>query len=256
MELSWTTIALEAINFLILVWLLKRFLYRPVLNVITKRKAAIDEKLAEAEHTHAQADELRERYESRLDDWEQEKTEARRKLQQELDEDRRKKMEDINAALEAERERSRVLEQRRAQESMRDAEHTALEQTAQFATRLLTKLAGPELEPRLVEMLRDDLAGLPAARRKRISEIWQQGEPVVRIVSAFALSPSERQVLEEAMESLLGQKPDYRYEVDAALVAGVRVHLGATVLRANLVDELTYFVESSDEHGQDQHAEQ
>jgi F-type H+-transporting ATPase subunit b len=255
MELSWTTIALEAINFLILVWLLKRFLYRPVLNVIARRKEDIDKKLSDAEQTRAEADELRERYEGRLDDWEQEKNEARRELQQELDEERSRKMGEIETALEAERERSRVLEQRRAQETVRDAERTALEQTTQFAARLLTKLAGPELQPRLINMLVEDLAGLPAARRRRIAEIWHQNELPVRTVSACALSSSEQRMLEDALDSLLGEKPRYSYDIDTELVAGVRVHLGATVLRANLLDELAYFAEFSDDDDQNQRAE-
>ncbi|KPK40220.1 MAG: hypothetical protein AMJ69_03130 [Gammaproteobacteria bacterium SG8_47] len=256
MELSWTTIALEAINFLILVWLLKRFLYRPVLNVIARRKADIDKQLTEAEQTQAQADELRERYESRLGDWEQEKSEARRDLQRELDEERSKKVGEIQAALEAERQRSQVLEQRRGQEAVREAERTAMAQSTQFAARLLSRLSGPEVQARLITMLAEDLAGLPEARRERIAQIWQQGESNVRVVGAQPLTASEQQTLEPALESLLGQRPTYSYEADAHLIAGVRVHLGATVLRANLLDELACFAEFADEHYQDQRAEQ
>lgn len=256
MELSWTTIALEAINFLILVWLLKRFLYRPVMNVIARRKDDIDSKLAGADETRAQAEELRERYESRLEDWEKEKGEARRRLQQELDEERSKKMKDIDIALQAERERARVLEQRRAQAAIRDAERIALEQATQFGARLLTKLAGPELQPRLINMLLEDLDGLPEVRRKRITQIWEQGEQAVRTVSAFALSSSEAHMLEQALESLLGKQPSCSYDVDPALIAGVRLHLGATVLRANLLDELAYFSEFSNDGDHDERTEQ
>ena len=39
MELDWTTFILEIINFLVLVWILHRFLYQPVMNVIAQRRA-------------------------------------------------------------------------------------------------------------------------------------------------------------------------------------------------------------------------
>ncbi len=48
MELNWTTFALEIVNFLILVWILKRFLYKPVLEAIARRKTAIDKTLSDA----------------------------------------------------------------------------------------------------------------------------------------------------------------------------------------------------------------
>ena len=51
MELDWTTFILELVNFVVLVWILNRFLYRPVMNVIDQRKAAIQRTLAEAETT-------------------------------------------------------------------------------------------------------------------------------------------------------------------------------------------------------------
>jgi len=69
LELNWSTFALEIFNFLVLVWILKRFLYKPVLNVITRRRETIENQLAEARQLHADADALKERYEHRLSDW-------------------------------------------------------------------------------------------------------------------------------------------------------------------------------------------
>ncbi|AOH87284.1 hypothetical protein AWL63_24355 (plasmid) [Sphingomonas panacis] len=49
MHIDWWTLALQAINVLILVWLLARFLYRPVMKVIADRQAAADALLSEAQ---------------------------------------------------------------------------------------------------------------------------------------------------------------------------------------------------------------
>ena len=59
MEFDWTTFILEIINFLILVWILKRFLYRPVLGVVARRRAGIEKTLADARRIEAEAGELR-----------------------------------------------------------------------------------------------------------------------------------------------------------------------------------------------------
>ena len=55
MLVDWFTVAAQALNFLVLAWLLKRFLYRPVLDAIDAREAAVARQLAEAEATAAQA---------------------------------------------------------------------------------------------------------------------------------------------------------------------------------------------------------
>jgi len=41
MQFDWGTLALQTVNFAILVWLLYRFLYRPVLRMVDKRRAEI-----------------------------------------------------------------------------------------------------------------------------------------------------------------------------------------------------------------------
>ena len=69
MEFDWTTFALEIINFLILVWILKRFLYRPVLDVIARRRAGVEKTLADAKRIEAEAGELKQRCECELAQW-------------------------------------------------------------------------------------------------------------------------------------------------------------------------------------------
>jgi len=48
MLIDWFTVVAQVVNFLILVWLLKRFLYRPILNAIDAREKRIATKLADA----------------------------------------------------------------------------------------------------------------------------------------------------------------------------------------------------------------
>jgi F-type H+-transporting ATPase subunit b len=65
MSFSWTTFALQAVNFLILVWLLKRFLFKPVGNLVAERKAEIVRAQAEAEAARQSAERARKEIEAR-----------------------------------------------------------------------------------------------------------------------------------------------------------------------------------------------
>ena len=59
MTIDWWTLGLQAVNFLILVWLLTRFLYRPVRRIIEQRKALVDKARDEAEKAKADAEAAR-----------------------------------------------------------------------------------------------------------------------------------------------------------------------------------------------------
>ena len=85
MELNWSTFILEIINFLVLIWILKRFIYKPVLNVIAQRRTTIENQSAEALRLHEEATDLKNQYQNRLSDWEQEKQQARDAVNQELE---------------------------------------------------------------------------------------------------------------------------------------------------------------------------
>lgn len=104
MELNWSTFVLEIANFLVLVWILQRFLYRPVLAVIERRRTAIAKTLSEAEALQTRAAAVREQYERRLADWEQERAAARQTAQQEVDAERARRLQALQVTLEQERE--------------------------------------------------------------------------------------------------------------------------------------------------------
>jgi F-type H+-transporting ATPase subunit b len=242
-ELNWSTFVLEIINFLILVWILKRFLYKPVLNIIARRKAGIEQTLNEAKNLHSDAEALRDQYDNRLRDWEQEKQQARDTLQKEIDKERTRLMQELRDSLEQERERARVSEQHRLQTSIKIAEETALNHGAQFASLLLKSLAGPEIEVRLLELLINELGRLSPKELDKIRKSWGEMPKEISIVSAYPLLDTQRQQLQQALNGLTQQTLSFNYEQDSKLLAGLSITIGAWRLDANLRDELKSFAE-------------
>jgi F-type H+-transporting ATPase subunit b len=241
-ELNWTTFVLEIINFLVLMWILQRFLYKPVLAVIARRRAGIEQSLDDARQMRAEARELQQKYEGRLSDWEQERQQARAKLQQEIEAERTRLQKELETALSAERKKAEVAEQRRLQDSLRKGEETALQHGAQFATSLLQAAAGPELEARLLELLLSELQQLPQERLATLRAGW--AEPAeIHVSSAFPLNNDQRQRLQQALAETTQLDAPLQFAEDAALLAGLRITIGAWVLGVNLRDELKSFAE-------------
>ena len=73
MLIDWFTVVAQAINFLILVWLLKRFLYKPILHAIDEREKGIAAQLAEAEAKKAEAQKERDEFQHKNETFDQER---------------------------------------------------------------------------------------------------------------------------------------------------------------------------------------
>jgi len=242
-ELSWSTFVLEIINFLVLVWILKRFLYRPVMEVIARRRDGIEKSRAEAAALQKDADELRKQYEGRLADWNEERKKAREALNREIDTERARKLEDLESELAKKQEQVRVAEERRQRDEQHKVEETAVMQAAEFASRLLEKVAGRDTEARLVRFLIDELDKLPAERVHEIRQNHGAASESILVVSAFPLGDEDRKALEQALSTLMGETRSLRFEQDSGLLAGVRITIGAWVLGFNLSDELKGLVQ-------------
>lgn len=243
MELSWTTFVLEIINFLVLVWILKHFLYQPILDVIARRRADIDKQVQEAGDLKQQAESLKSQYEGRVDAWERERQAARDALHQELQTERNSRLEKLNEELSQARQRLQVADSRRLADAERKNELTALRQGAEFASRLLEQGAGPDTQRRLVARLIDDIAALSPEAIKAIRH--QYGEiPATAVVwSALPLEQETQQALEASLTAILDPSTKLEFKQDGNLLAGLRICIGSWELGANIQDELRGFAE-------------
>jgi len=224
LELNWSTFLLEIINFLILVWILKHFFYKPVLNVIARRRRSIEKSLKEKERQAAHTS-----------------------LDKEIETERTRRMEALQATLGEEREKAQVIEQRALEASRLRAEETALAQGAQFSARLLSLAAGPELEQRLLDLLLKELTSLPPERLSTLRAAAGKTADRILVASAYPLDDATRLSLEHTLGSVLTVTTPFHYEQDKDLLAGLRVTMGSWVLRANLQDELKSFSELAHE---------
>lgn len=243
MELSWSTFILEIINFLVLLWILKHFFYKPVLKVIAQRRSGIESQLAESQQLQNEAEALKGQYEGRLAEWDRERQQARDSLAQELDEERQRQLAELQKLLTQERKKSDVVNERRQTEARRETEHRALQQASEFATRLLTQSAGPEIEAHLVDMVIRELDGLSSEQMEALRTQSGESPASINVSSAYPLSTEQQQQLQNHLATVTGLSIPVQFSEDPALLAGLSITIGAWVLHANLRDELKGFAE-------------
>ena len=241
MELDWVTFGLEVINFLVLVWILQHFLYKPVLQTIRKRQAGIEKAMKEAEEGKAKAEDLRKQYADRLAGWEKEKESLRQKALAEVAEERKRRTEQMQADLDRAEERRKAVAGRRAQEVQEKLQQEARADAARFAAGFLQRLAAPSIEQGLVHVLLEDLGRLPEEERRQLAEASERNDDRIEVSSAFALDDALRQKVLAGLGKATGRKLEGDFEVNEDLVAGLRISIGSLVLHANVSDELDFF---------------
>jgi F-type H+-transporting ATPase subunit b len=249
MEFDLTTFTLEVINFLVLVWLLKRFFYRPVLAVIEARQAATAKTIADAEALRREAEALKTEYMTRLADVDKERAAARSKLDEEIAAERTKRLAALETELAAERKRREALDARERSEREAALERQAAQLAARFATRLLERLAGPELNAKLADLALSDLEALAGAELEALRAALRDPGASIKVVSAFPLDEARRAAFTHALNRLADRVLKIEFDDDAVLKAGVCIMAGAWVLMANLRDELGFFSGSLDHGG-------
>lgn len=241
MQIDWTTLVLEIINFLVLVWILKRFLYRPVMEAIAARQQRVEGKLAEARAIEDGARELQQQYQRRLADWDMEKAKARATLDTELLQERNRQMQVLDKALLEERERVAAVTAHKQQEAQCELEVEALAHAQRFAAALMARLADPVVEARFVDLLFEDWAKLPETQLQSLRRAVLVDKAKATVTTAFPLSAEQRQRIEAALAGRLEAGLAVAFDEDLNLLAGVRLSLGPWQLNMNFADELASF---------------
>ena len=244
MLIDWFTVVAQALNFLILVWLLKRFLYRPVLAAIDAREQKIATQLAQATQREAQAQTEREEFQRRNETLAREREAILRKASDAVDAERQTLLEAARQDAQSLRARLTEVLTKERQELGRQLAARAQAEVFELARKTLSDLAGVGIESRMIEVFMENLSALPESRRVLLTAAatgpggaWPSRAAVVR--SAFEIKPAQRAAIEHVAMQCLGPGVAVRFERAPQLVCGVELILDGVKLAWSVTDYLT-----------------
>lgn len=218
MQIDWLTVSAQMVNFLVLAWLLKRFLYRPVLDAMGKREARIASRLGEAQQREADAQVEMLAYREKADGLEREREARLAEARAAAERERRDLLESARAEIRTSRERWQQ-ELGREKEDFRNAlERELAESAIDVARRVLADLAGAELERETLAMLVRRLESLPGEERKALA-----AAPQLRLATAFEADAKTLESLGKAIAGVLGAKVELQWVREPELVFGVEL---------------------------------
>lgn len=241
MEFSGSTFILEIVNFLVLVWILKRLLYEPVRKAIEERRKAVEGLTAKAEEEKNNAQALEAKYENRLKDWEKEKESLRAGFEAEAEEIRKREEARLEADLEARREKSAAQDAARRKKEAESAEEDALRLAGKFASRILSRLSDRELEEKIVRIFVEEFPRTDPEKIRLLHDELSREGAACEIFTAFPLGGGMKDAVSRCLQKTIGVAVKLQYLENPALIAGLHCRLGPLAFDANLRDELQFF---------------
>lgn len=239
MQFSWWTFLLQGVNFLVLVWLLHRFLYRPVQQVIAKRKEITTSALAKADDAEQAARRTKQRYDTALAEIDTERAHALEKARQEIEAERGKVLKAAHeqAATIVEDAKGAIgLEREAAKASLK---HDTADLAVELAGKMLTEISPFIPETATLDYVVEEITRLPEGEKKRLASELRANGSRIEIITAPELDEAAREEWASRLERVLGHGIEPRFSFDKDLIAGAVLKLPHTAIRVTWADQLS-----------------
>lgn len=230
MKFDWWTLALQTVNALVLIWILARFFFRPVVNIIAKRQEEANKLLADAAAAREKAADAR----ADADKAGAEISAARDRLFAEARSSAQTEKANLLAQssqeiakLHSEAEAA-IARDRAAAEQAIIAR--ASELSVEIAQRLLGRLPSKVVLSAFLDGLCGALSALSSEARESLASAAAAGH-AIEIVTAMPLSEEEARHVGDALTAAFGSEPPFAFRTDPALIAGIELHSRNTIVR-------------------------
>jgi F-type H+-transporting ATPase subunit b len=244
---DWFTIVAQALNFLILVWLMKRFLYKPILHAIDEREKRIAIELANADAKRAEAQKEHDEFQHKNAEFDQQRAALLSKATDQAQAERQRLIDEARKAADA-------LSAKR-QETLRNEErnlYQAISRRTQqevfaIARKALTDLATVSLEERLGEVFTRRLRELDGKAKEALDEALKTASGPAVVRSAFDVPADQRAAIQNALNETFSAEIRVRFETAPDPIAGIELTSNGQKVAWSIADYLASLERGTDE---------
>jgi F-type H+-transporting ATPase subunit b len=223
MLIDWFTVGAQAFNFLILLWLLKRFLYKPILNALDAREKRIANELADANKKKAEAEKARNEFQQRNEEFDRQRANLLSEAKEDAKTERQRLLEEARQAAEEMRIRRQDALNREQQSLSAEITRRAQEEVFAIAGKTLRDLAGIGLEERMSEVFAHRLRTLDDAAKEGLAKALKTSSEPALVRSAFELAPDQKAVIQQALNETFSAEIEIRFEIAPAVISGIEI---------------------------------
>jgi F-type H+-transporting ATPase subunit b len=223
MLIDWFTVGAQVLNFVILVWLMKRFLYKPILEAIDAREKRIAAELADADGKRAEAQKERDAFEHKNEEFDQQRAQLLKQAADEAKTERQRLLDEARKAAAALSAKRQETFRNDAQKLSQAISRRTQQEVFAIARRALTDLATTSLEERLVAVFTRRLREMDAETKEGLTAVFQTASGPALVRSAFDLPPEQRAVVQNALNEAFSAEVRVRFETAPGLISGIEL---------------------------------
>jgi len=247
MLIDWFTVGAQVLNFLILVWLLKHFLYKPILNAIDAREKRIAAELADADAKKSEAQKERDDFQIKNKVFDEQRSALLSKV-----------------VGEAKVERERLLgEAHKDADNLRSVEAAALRNDQKRLGRAITNLAKQEvfgivrktladlatvsLEERMGEVFTRRLREMDGKAKALLGAALKSSSEPAIVRSTFDLGANQKAAIQNALNETFSAEIHIRFETSPDLISGIELTTNGQKVAWSIADYLASLGKGVDE---------
>lgn len=235
MKFNIWTLLFQIINFVVLLYVLRRILYKPIREIIEKRRGLIAKTVEDAEKTKSDALALKEQHQEGLDKLKEQQVLMLEQTREEALKDRNKLLDEAKKDAAKINEKEKALfdaEKMRIESELKDK---ALEIVSVFASNLLKDISDEELHKAIFRKLLKENERIISD----ISRIKEKDDILnIDLITAYPLPVDDVKIFQETLESKLAKKVKINTTIDKTLIAGARIKAYDMIYDSSLAGQI------------------
>jgi len=239
MFIDWFTVSAQIINFLILVWLMKHFLYKPILDAIDARERKIAATLTEANAKKSEAQKEHDAFQYKNQEFDQRSNALLKQATEEVAIERAHLLEEARKAadiLSAKRRETLINETRDLNQILR---RRIQEEVFSITRKVLIDLSSKDLEECISEMFIHRLRTIDDTSKTMFTDTLKNKDSFIVIQSSFELPEKQRLSLQKALRKFFAADIALRFEVSPNLIGGIELIMQGQKVAWSISDYLT-----------------
>jgi len=236
--IDWFTIGAQAVNFLVLVWLLKRFLYKPILDAIDAREDRIAAEIADADEKQAEARKERDEFREKNEAFDQQRASLLLEATDEVSAERQRLLDEARAEADATTAQRREALKREQQNLNDEITRRTREEVFAVARKTLTDLAGASLEERMSGVFTRRLRELNGEAKTHFAAglMAEPGSAIIR--SAFEMPSEQQEEIRRAISETFTVEINVQFETAPELISGIELTANGHKVAWSIADYL------------------
>ena len=247
MLIDWFTVGAQVVNFSILVWLLKHFLYKPIIDAIDAREKRIALELANADAKAAEAQKERDEFLTQNEEFDRQRATLLNKATEEAHAERRRLFDEARQAAEELRVKRQKALQNEASSLQEAISRKTRQEVFAITRKTLTDLATTSLEERMVEVFTRRLGEMDDQVKTELAESLAKASDPAIVRSGFELPPEQQAIIQNGLNETFSAEIRIRFETAPDIISGIELATDGRKIAWSIEDYLLSLEKAMDE---------